>query len=252
MIREEEVPVGAPEWLTTYGDLMSLLLTFFVMLASISEIKDTATFHGVADSLQGRFGDEEGTGESDADGDPPRKSFLGGLIRRPRSLPAAARKHQAAEQLGERLQSQGRLLRPGDRTTAGTVIYFHGNTTELSPENQASLWQLAEFVQGKPQKIEIRAHAAPLAAVSGAPVDRWQQPYARAQAVMQYLVDELAIEPQRIRLSVAGPYEPLHLGAAADPQQKNPRVEIFLLEELASDLAGTTDERNSRYNTTTK
>jgi hypothetical protein len=69
---------------------------------------------------------------------------------------------------------------------------------------------------------------------------------------MQFMVDELAIEPQRIRLSVAGPYEPLHLGAAADPQQKNPRVEIFLLDELASDLAGTTEERNRRYNPETR
>ena len=34
----DEVEEGAPTWVTTFADLMSLLLTFFVMLFSISEI----------------------------------------------------------------------------------------------------------------------------------------------------------------------------------------------------------------------
>ena len=35
---------GAPEWMVTFGDLMSLLLTFFVLLFSISEIKSEKIF----------------------------------------------------------------------------------------------------------------------------------------------------------------------------------------------------------------
>ncbi|TVR58119.1 MAG: hypothetical protein EA421_00035, partial [Gemmatimonadales bacterium] len=30
---------GAPAWTTTFGDLMSLLLTFFVLMYSMSELK---------------------------------------------------------------------------------------------------------------------------------------------------------------------------------------------------------------------
>ena len=30
---------GAPKWMVTYGDLMSLLLTFFVLLLSFSTVK---------------------------------------------------------------------------------------------------------------------------------------------------------------------------------------------------------------------
>ncbi|HID23354.1 MAG TPA: hypothetical protein EYP14_13280, partial [Planctomycetaceae bacterium] len=29
---------GVPEWVVTYGDMMSLLLTFFIMLVSLSEV----------------------------------------------------------------------------------------------------------------------------------------------------------------------------------------------------------------------
>ena len=35
---------GAPSWTVTFGDLMSLLLTFFVMLFSISEVKQNKVY----------------------------------------------------------------------------------------------------------------------------------------------------------------------------------------------------------------
>ena len=40
--KKSEAPIlmGAPEWMVTFGDLMSLLLTFFVLLFSMSEIKE--------------------------------------------------------------------------------------------------------------------------------------------------------------------------------------------------------------------
>ena len=37
--KKKKAPEGAPEWMVTFGDLMSLLLTFFVLLFSVSEIK---------------------------------------------------------------------------------------------------------------------------------------------------------------------------------------------------------------------
>jgi len=37
---QEEQEEGAPAWMATFGDLMSLLLTFFVLLLSFSAIQD--------------------------------------------------------------------------------------------------------------------------------------------------------------------------------------------------------------------
>ena len=36
---ENDSSPGVPEWVVTYGDMMSLLLTFFIMLVSLSELK---------------------------------------------------------------------------------------------------------------------------------------------------------------------------------------------------------------------
>ena len=38
LIKEEDCPEGLPGWLATFGDLMSLLLTFFVLLLSFSSM----------------------------------------------------------------------------------------------------------------------------------------------------------------------------------------------------------------------
>ncbi|HOA53996.1 MAG TPA: flagellar motor protein MotB, partial [Thermogutta sp.] len=47
---------GAPEWVLTYGDMMSLLLTFFIMLAALSEVKKKDEFEMLAEALRRRFG----------------------------------------------------------------------------------------------------------------------------------------------------------------------------------------------------
>ena len=46
---------GAPAWLTTFSDLMSLLLCFFVLIVSMSKVKDN-DFFVARGSLIGAFG----------------------------------------------------------------------------------------------------------------------------------------------------------------------------------------------------
>lgn len=52
MAREEERKEGAPEWITTFADMMSLLLTFFVFILTFSTI-ETDTYQKVTGALQG-------------------------------------------------------------------------------------------------------------------------------------------------------------------------------------------------------
>ncbi|HLS54311.1 MAG TPA: flagellar motor protein MotB, partial [Tissierellaceae bacterium] len=50
--RPEKNNKGAPPWMTTFSDLMSLLLTFFILLYSMSSI-DAIKFKSISQSLQG-------------------------------------------------------------------------------------------------------------------------------------------------------------------------------------------------------
>ena len=51
-----EDPPRVPEWVITYGDMMSLLLTFFVMMVSMSDLKRNDKFQTVADAMEHQFG----------------------------------------------------------------------------------------------------------------------------------------------------------------------------------------------------
>ena len=46
---------GLDEWVMTYGDMMSLLLTFFVLIVSFSSMQQTK-FEQAANSLRDAFG----------------------------------------------------------------------------------------------------------------------------------------------------------------------------------------------------
>jgi len=53
--KREEAQQGAPAWVLTYGDMMSLLLCFFIALVSMGEIKKDR-FQQAVESLQRAFG----------------------------------------------------------------------------------------------------------------------------------------------------------------------------------------------------
>ena len=60
--RKAEEP-GIPEWIVTYGDLMSLLLCFFILLAAFSELKQPREFREVIDKIKEALGFQGGMGQ---------------------------------------------------------------------------------------------------------------------------------------------------------------------------------------------
>ena len=53
--KKKQAPAGAPQWMVTYGDMMTLLLCFFVIIVSMSEIKKDERFQEVIESIRSAF-----------------------------------------------------------------------------------------------------------------------------------------------------------------------------------------------------
>ena len=66
--KKEDVPAGSPAWMTTFSDLMNLLLCFFVLLFSMSTV-DAEKFQIVIASLQSHFSVLQGGGTSIGEGE---------------------------------------------------------------------------------------------------------------------------------------------------------------------------------------
>ena len=66
--KKEDVPAGSPAWMTTFSDLMNLLLCFFALLFSMSTV-DAEKFQIVIASLQSHFSVLQGGGTSIGEGE---------------------------------------------------------------------------------------------------------------------------------------------------------------------------------------
>ncbi len=146
-------------------------------------------------------------------------------------------------------------IREGHRTSVGSFVYFADGSTELDEVARGRLKRLLPWIVGKPQKIEVRGHApdSPPAATgqgtSAAPnLGAWQLSYARCLAVLKFL-EASGIPAHRLRLSQAGPHEPLTSRTEPLWQARNPRVEVFVLNENTQDFIGTRDERAGQEET---
>ncbi len=239
MAIEEEPEPGIPEWIVTFGDMMSLLLTFFIMLVSMSEMKKDEKFHAMVDSFRQQFGHDMSPASMIPGDGPPRSAML------PNAVPAMGRsKRKDIKNGGQDVKSitgdheRVQIVRPGDDSSIGGVIFFKENVTELTKDNKRDLQRIIEQIAGKPQKIEIRGHTTRRPVdPNGDFRDEWDLAYERCRNTMHFLIEQ-GIDLSRIRLGPAGAGEPLYNGVDPDRLQRNSRVQILMWDERVQDLSG--------------
>ncbi|TWU27809.1 OmpA/MotB family protein [Bythopirellula polymerisocia] len=239
MAVEEEPAPGIPEWVVTFGDMMSLLLTFFIMLVSMSEMKEDEKFQAMVESFRQQFGAHEFgkemvPGESRSRGaQMPNPIYSMGRSQK-KDIKNGGQEVKAVVGDHEKVQ----IVRPGDDSSIGGVIYFDENATDLTEDNKRDLIRIIEQLAGKPQKIEIRGHTSrkPVDPKSGIQ-DLWDLADRRVHSTMKFLIEQ-GIEPNRIRLGNAEAHEPLYNGVDPDRLKKNSRVQILMWDERVSDLDG--------------
>ncbi len=141
-------------------------------------------------------------------------------------------------------------VRAPERTTMGTIIFFDLGETELSDEGRKKLKDLMPGIDGLQNKIDVRGHVSPQSTTKTSVSQLWALSWERCMTVRSQLI-ELGIKEERIRLSVAGPFEPLVVDDKAPESSENARVEVFLLSETvgkyqintAADAASINEEK---------
>jgi chemotaxis protein MotB len=253
---------GAPEWMVSYADMITIMMAFFVVLyatTSSSGKKDK----GHDEAKKPEAGKETGTGaDGDKAIDEQLQKVLDSLANRfgpqytlkncwtggPLALKQASAGRDTCKDLEK---SPGKFWRrqidtngdsttppdPGQSIIPGGRILFDEFSADLSEEQKRRLKMAAKELAGKRQKIEIRGHTSPIPLPPECPFrDHIDLSYARCRAVENELIG-LGIDPRRIRLGVAGVNEPLV--KKIDPLliHENSRAEIHLLNEWVTEPA---------------
>lgn len=244
-------PAGAPEWVLTFGDMMSLLLTFFILLVSLSEIKKEDEWSAMVEEVQKSFGMKGGGGRLPTDNDPALT-----LVQILETVQNQQRREQNTSNTDDPGMS-GRdqrvtTVREGEYIPVGGMVTFQPGSADLGDREKAKIRDFIdqeEFdIRGTNYIVELRGHASTAEGDQlPAGEDLWDLSFRRAKAVMQYLVsDEVGLNEQQVRLLGNADREPLKKQAYTPAAQRdNRRVEIMVSENVINDYAVTQGKRHS-------
>jgi len=217
-------PPGAPAWLATFADMMSLLLTFFILLLSFSTISEDK-FKQALMSMEGGFR--------------PFPAMSGFVTMIPRtSKKSEAETSQAARRLRRMLQVRGLEKSVKIEFDAmgglkinlpGHLLFEPGQST-LRPEALPVVEEIALVLSELPESFfEVHGHtdAQPLTATPQFR-DNYDLSYYRAHSVTEQLVIGGGLPIEQFEIQANGASQPIATNDTEEGRAANRRVEIYV------------------------
>lgn len=226
--KKKEAPKAEiPDWVLTFGDMMSLLLTFFILLAAFSEIKKPKDYKELVESINSAMGANGGLGLA-ALLESVDNSMVSYRDERAKRDDNKRNTNENVEQSVPGRETQTNIVQEGARHAVGASIEFEPASFELTKRAQDLIRdQIAPKIRGLKYICPVVGHAWGVEEKrSGYGFD--ELAYKRAQAVKDYLVREGGVDPAILRVESAGSSEPASLGdGGAQGAASNRRVQVY-------------------------
>jgi chemotaxis protein MotB len=211
--------------MVTYGDLMSLLLTFFVLLVSFSSIQESKFLQALG-SLKGALGvlpKYESTVFR-------QYVLMPKLSRRERVRVSMMMKklQQALKEMKLDKKVKLNIKKDGILIRIDAPVLFDLGKANLKPEVYPVLDKIAELTQGWPNEIRIEGHTDNLPIHTAEFPSNWELSAARAISVLRYFVSR-GIPASRLAAVGYGEFHPLVPNTTPENRAKNRRVEIYIM-----------------------
>lgn len=225
--KKDEAVGGAPAWMVTYGDLMSLLLTFFVLLLSFSTITEEKAFKEAIASFRGAVGFL------------PRELTIVQINPLPKRMKRPSKTvEDLARKLRRRLQVLGKEekvkiefdAQGGLKISLPSQVLFDTAKADLKAEAYTILGDVSELLAELPSAFfEVRGHTdgRPLTR-SAAYRDNYDLSFGRADAVARYMSRGAKIPMNQFEIVACGPGQPIAPNDTPEGQRTNRRVEIHV------------------------
>lgn len=215
---------GAPGWMATYGDMMTLLLAFFILIVSFSSIQD-AEFKKAMASLQRAMGilkaEMSVVKTVNTDAYRPTRQEVRELMKRIR------------EKMGQvPLVEQNMSFETSDdgvRLRISNPLLFDLGKANLKPEIYPILDEVATFLDSIDSTfpVVIEGHTDNIPIHNEAFQSNWELSAARSVAVVEYFIG-VGLQPERFSAAAYGEFQPLVPNETELQRSKNRRVEIFI------------------------
>ena len=234
---------NSERWLLTYADMITLLMVFFIILYSISQVQP-AKFEALQEAFANVFNggnftifDTRGGGgagvlqgvtpgqkvESNRGG---KQAGTGGL---------SILRTQALSSLQNLVKAGKVKVIPTENGFAISLVsdlYFASASAALKPDAMPVLQQVSDFLGQIPNSVVIEGHTDNIAADAVRwPGGNWQLAAERSVAVLQTLED-YGVPSERLSASSYGDTRPVQSNNTEEGRALNRRVDIVIVEKL--------------------
>ncbi|MEN2769171.1 flagellar motor protein MotS [Ornithinibacillus xuwenensis] len=251
-VRRKKDDKGAPKWMVTYSDMVTLILVFFILLFSMSQI-DASKFEAISESFRNRMifdfspspvpmenptentsNEEKGqtTNEFEVPSEDKKESES--------DVEEAAQEdslHDLMQEVESYLDENNlNNFVSANRSERGVVlvlqdsILFDPGEAEILPSALPFLTKVGTLLSQIDNDIKVEGHTDNIPMSSYRYPSNWELSGARASSVVRFLVDENKLKDTRFSISGYGDTRPLAPNDNANNRSKNRRVEIVIVE----------------------
>jgi chemotaxis protein MotB len=228
---------NAERWLLTYADLITLLLAFFIVMYSMSQV-DAKKFGAVSSALhkvlsggglllKGDMGTVIASTQSYVPSESQDLKVVLGKMEK--DLKRAV----SAGQLRVKQDARGVVISLSDR------VLFESGQAALTPGARTILDTLATLLAKYPNEVRVEGHTDNVPVHPGGRYDsNWELSATRATSVVRYLIENHRLTPYQLSAAGYGEYRPEVSNETAEGQARNRRVDFVILAARPSPEGG--------------
>ena len=234
-----ECKEGAPEWMTTYGDMVTLLMAFFVMLFAFSNI-DAQKFEQVMQSFQGSAGILSGgvtLNQNDLVFEALPESNITETVKQvednleilKETIEEYIELREIESEVSVEFDSRGLIIRFKDN-----ALFDSGSAT-LKSTSEDTLLFISELLKNEEfmdRAVRVEGHTDDIPISTLRFPSNWELSTARSTNVIKFFINGGGIEPNRLSASGYGEYYPIADNGSPEGRAKNRRVDIVILSRF--------------------
>ena len=212
-------------WLLTYADLITLLLAFFIVMYSMSQI-DSKRFGKMTEALSGILKGQESILDNISEEDvmPGHGLLKLGNLRIIQKV------------IDEKFSKLGKLDEiQTEITERGLVVHimesalFQEGSADLEPRAMSILDIMYEQLKALPNHIRVEGHTDDKDINTTKYPSNWELSTSRATSVVRYFIDNFELRADRVSALGYGEFRPVRPNNSIENRAKNRRVDIVIM-----------------------
>ncbi len=240
-MKKNKEPEKAPNherWLLTYADLITLLMTFFVILYALS-LMDQKKFGRMAESLRVALGKgspsimEVNQGNMvQSMGEMRSDSVESMQIENAKNeIGAFLKENNLDEEIQTDTNSDGNI-----EIFLNDGILFAPGQASLKPAGVMMLRKIGFLIAKIDNSIVIEGHTDNIPISNGIYASNWELSAARALSVEKFLIDAAFVKPTKTSIHGYGEFKPVSPNTTAENRARNRRVAIVIVKKQTLEL----------------